>query len=254
MSCKLYLVPEDIINTWKSEQRTQQTNNPLETAISQIDKNMQSVLKDKHLSDYDKEKIYTQKQATFVDMRDELTTPVRTENTINESNDILDSVPKLYHKKANALLKYLQMDKDVNWDNQGQLIINGKTIPQSHIVDLVNDGMRLRKKKQHAKGWRELSHHLAMKNVPKELIGNDDWINTSNTIRKESASPKIKSTVTKPLKRLGPRSSKVKAKEQIKEWTSTIKKPIKGNNPRKSKLKAKEKIKEWISIQDNYDF
>ena len=227
MTCKLYLVPEDVINNWRSDQRTQQVNNPSQTSISQIDKNMQGILKDKHLRDYDKEKMYTQKLATYVDMRVINTTPMRTENKIHESSDILDSVPKMYHKKANALLKYLQMDKDVNWDSQGQLIIKEKTIPQSHIVDLVNDGMRSRKHKQHAKGWHELSHHLAMKNVPKELIGNDDWTaSSSSPITKEMTLAEAISTATKPVKRPGPRSSKVKAREQMRGWISTNKRPV----------------------------
>ena len=87
-------------NNWRHDQRTQQVNNPSQTSISQIDKNMQSILKDKHSSNYDKEKMHTQKLATYVDNRDINTTPMRPDNSIHESSYILDSVSKIYHKKS----------------------------------------------------------------------------------------------------------------------------------------------------------
>ena len=76
MSCKLYLVPEDVIQTWKNEQRIQQVDKPVETTLGKIDNNMQSILSNNSISDYDKEKLYTQKLGTYVDMRDRMAPPM----------------------------------------------------------------------------------------------------------------------------------------------------------------------------------
>lgn len=220
MSCKLYLVPEDVIQTWKSEQRSQQVDKPIENTLGQLDRNMQSVLKNDTMSDYDKEQLYTQKLGTYVTMRDQRTPPMQQQQPLVSDNDrklpddILASVPKMYRTKADAFLKYIQSDKDISWDSNGQLILNKKIIPKSHLVDLMHDALRLRKKVKRAKGWRELSRHLRHKNIPREILGNEEW-----------------ST---------PPPSPIKEKPSF---------PIR--TPRKSKVLGKQKIRHWIKLQDD---
>lgn len=233
MSCKLYLVPEDVIQSWRSEQRSQQVDHPLETTLSNMDRNMQSILNNKNLSEYDKEKLYTQKLGTYVDVRDqtglskeEITIPSQSlvknmiptiKNEPQLPEDILTSVPKMYRRKAEAFVKHLQSDKNVSWDDKGQLSIKGKVIPNSHVVDLMNDAMRLRKKVKRAKGWRELSRHLQTQNTPRELLGNEEW-----------------ST---------PPDSPVKTKPSVSF-------PVTPGKPRKSKILGRQKIRQWIKLQD----
>ena len=65
---------------------------------------------------------------------------------------MMTSIPKMYCKAA-GLLQYLQSDQDVKWDNQGHLYIGQQKIDNSHIVDLIHDAMRLRKKAGRALGW-----------------------------------------------------------------------------------------------------
>ena len=207
----MYLVPEDVIQTWRNEQRSQQVDKPVETALSQIDTKMQNILNANNIHDYDKEKLYTQHLGTFVNMRENNGTPQPTPPSTNSKelpNDIMLSIPKTYRTKAEAFLNYLQTDKDVSWDDQGQLVLNGKVIPKSHIVDLMHDAMRKRKKIKRPKGWQELSRHLAGKNVPKELVGNETWFHDSP---KQSVSftpnPKV-------------RKSKQIGKQRIRQWIS----------------------------------
>lgn len=229
MSCKLYLVPEDVIQTWKSEQRSQQVDKPIENTLGQMDRDMQSVLKNKTMSDYDKEQMYAQKLGTYVTMRDQRTgtppvqqqqqqQPLGVSDTKHKlPDDILASVPKMYRTKADAFLKYIQSDNDISWDSNGQLILNKKIIPKSHLVDLMHDALRLRKKVKRAKGWRELSRHLRSKNIPREILGNEEW-----------------ST---------PPPSPIKEKPPVTFSTRTL--------PRKSKVLGKQKIRQWIKLQDD---
>ena len=234
MSCKLFLVPEDVIHTWRSNQRTEQIDKPVETSLSHMDKSMQNILKDNKLSVYDKEKLYTQKLATYVDMRDQM------KRHLPEIH--LDSVPKNFHTKANALLKYLQSDKDVEWDAQGQLVLNGKVIPTSNIVDLIHDGMRLRKKMKRPPGWKELSHHIIEKNVPRELIGNEEWI-SEPTLQPYSHVDPEQETVKK--QHVG----KIKGQQKTEPWTTPYSVKRK-RRQRASKIKGLEQVRKWISLQD----
>lgn len=200
MNSKLYLIPEDVIQTWRNDQRSQQIDTPVKENLMHIDQNMQSILKDKTLTDYDKEKLYTQKLGTYVQVRD------NSSKEANQSQDLMTSIPKMYRAKAESFVKYLHSDKDLSWDEQGQLVLKGKVIPKTHIVDLIHDALRLRKKVKRANGWKEMSQHLTEKNIPREIVGNETW--TSTPKRKPSL------TVT-PGK---PRQSKIRARQRIRQW------------------------------------
>jgi hypothetical protein len=231
MSCKLFLVPEDVIQSWRAQQRTQKINNPVETSLDVMDKNMQSILNDRKMNEYDKEKLYSQKLATFVQMRNNRE-PVNEQATIDSAKrqlpeDIMESVPKLYRTKAMGFLKYLQTDPDIHWDDQGRLVLKGATISKSHIVDLLHDALRYRKKAQRATGWQQLSQHLQEKNIPQELVGNETW----------STPP---SSATKP--RISLPSVKAKKKATPARFLLTP------GKPRQSKLLGKQKIRNWLRV------
>ena len=60
---------------------------------------------------------------------------------------IIDSVPKTMQNYAKLLIQKLKDHSDViSRNDNGQLVLDGSTIPNSNIVDLVNDVMRKRKK------------------------------------------------------------------------------------------------------------
>ena len=55
---------------------------------------------------------------------------------------IIESVPKTMQNRAKLLIQKLKGHSDViSWNDNGQLILDGSTIPNSNIVDLVNDLM-----------------------------------------------------------------------------------------------------------------
>ena len=59
---------------------------------------------------------------------------------------IIDSVPKTMQNRAKLLIQKLKNHSDImSWNDEGQLVLDGSTIPNSNIVDLVNDVMRKRK-------------------------------------------------------------------------------------------------------------
>ena len=169
MTCKLYLVPEDVINSWRSEQREKAIDLPVNAVASQVDSKMSSILK-KDMTDYDKEKLYAQELERLRTLRNQKVVAPSPKAVVS-----LTTIPLLYQRKAEALLDYLKSNK-VSWDERGQVKIGDQVLDRSNIVDLVSDAIRFRKLAKRPAGWRELSRHLDRTNVPRELVGNPEWI------------------------------------------------------------------------------
>ena len=92
---------------------------------------------------------------------------------IGTDADIVESVPKTLKNKALRLLKRLRNDPSSQWNDRGELIIEGSAISGSNMMDLVNDVLRKRKQSDPV-GWRPFAKHLKRINLPLELVGNVD--------------------------------------------------------------------------------
>jgi len=69
-------------------------------------------------------------------------------NHTMKSEEILESVPKSYHKHANLLMKYLfrkAMSDRISWNKHGIVTIDGNVVKDSNIADLINDAMHEKK-------------------------------------------------------------------------------------------------------------
>ena len=87
---------------------------------------------------------------------------------------IVDSVPKTMQNRAKVLIQKLKGRSDViSWNDNGQLVLDGSIIPNSNIVDLVNDAMRKRKVfyPEHSNTFAKA---LAKINVPEDYVRNPD--------------------------------------------------------------------------------
>ena len=59
---------------------------------------------------------------------------------------IIDSVPETMQNRAKLLIQKPKDHSDIiGWNDNGQLVLEGSIVPNSNIVDLVNDVMRKRK-------------------------------------------------------------------------------------------------------------
>ena len=127
------------------------------------------------------------------------TSPVQmithTEQTMNSESDtseqlsatdkqIIDSVPKTMQNRAKLLIKKLKDHSDaISWNNNGQLVLEGSIVPNSNIVDLVNDVMRKRKgfNQEHSNIFVKA---LAKINVPEDYLRNPDRIDSIRWYRR----------------------------------------------------------------------
>jgi hypothetical protein len=84
--------------------------------------------------------------------------------------DILESVPLAMRKRAKILLD--RVKHKISWDERGQLIVGGRVVPGSHILDLVNDALRQRKRTAVPYGRSEFAQELQQIGVPHEIVQN----------------------------------------------------------------------------------
>ena len=91
---------------------------------------------------------------------------------------IIDSVPKTMQNRAKLLIQKLKDHYDViSWNDNGQFVLEGSIIPNSNIVDLVNDVMR-KKKDFNPEHSSTFAKALTKIDVPDDYIKNPDRIDS----------------------------------------------------------------------------
>lgn len=92
---------------------------------------------------------------------------------VNKLDDetILIAIPNTFKNKAKALLKYLSLVQGLNWNEQGEIIIDNTVLPKSNICDLIKDCLR-EYKQFNPIGYNEFYEKLSTSNVPLSLIAN----------------------------------------------------------------------------------
>ena len=275
--CKLYLIPEDVIQTWRAEQRVKTVDKPVETVASKVDARMTDLLEAPSLSDYDKEKLFSQELAKFLNMRKQQQQqqqlqlmqqppppPLRHDTTHSKTamdEQLMSSIPKTYKSKATGLMHFLRSDPNISWDEQGQLSIGDTKYEGSHIVDLINDAVRMRKKVSRPSAWRELSEHLAQRNVPRELVGNQEWVKGySRDVAASFARPHSLETFESVAKPYSQRQHQSKLRSS-RPYTTPIKRTPHSSRTEHSSpafytpsFKIKKEIDEakWEEVKDEY--
>ena len=95
------------------------------------------------------------------------TVPIRQSKL--EKDIILCHIGKGKRGKAETLLQYINQSPNLDWNNQGELIVNDKVIPGSHISDLVKDSVTEYKHFEPV-GLQQFYQHLG--NIPLTIITN----------------------------------------------------------------------------------
>ena len=179
---------------------------PAKKSLSELDKEMQQVL-ELDISDHDKVSRYNhilQRYLTYYEKSNRPMT-VRIDESEPHSKQtylsrkfpeqVLRLTPVTFRAKAAEILDRMQESNHVSWDERGQLVIDGRPIEQSNMVDLINDVVRNRKTITPPLGWQEFATGLRTLNIPEEIIGNCEKFRfirseTSNTV---TSSPEINS-------------------------------------------------------------
>ena len=146
--------------------------NAKDMVLSSLDTDMSNILTDPYLTDDKKVQRYTSAQTRYNLMNAPASRDESAENVEKRiPSDVLASLPKNLKSKGNRLLDFIKNDPNINFNERGELIVDGSTIANSHASDLVN--YVLKKSKVQPIGWNQFKDKLQRMNVPRSLMGVD---------------------------------------------------------------------------------
>ena len=183
---RMVLVPEDAVNRYEQRQRLE--TSPIMSNIIHKNTQMSNILQREGMSDDQKQKLFNAELERYLELRQQKDSHIPNVRVIdNEKGQqqaqpetqlsdavVVEPVPKTMRPRATALLNWLKTRPEVvTWDKTGQVKIEGETIPDSNISDLVSDAMRSRKNFNPI-GSKEFFQALSKLNVPKDLVRNQE--------------------------------------------------------------------------------
>jgi len=182
---KMVVVPPELISRL---QQNSSTGN--QRAASSLDDEMHRILSDKSLGDNEKWKLYQQVlhrhlQST-AQKREPISLPI-VDTEFGELDDrmlrtsvalvdeVVETFPKSYKPDARNILKAMaRRGNQISWDADGTVYVKGEKIPESNIVDILHNIVRIRKVETKPVGWEKVMKAMKEMNIPREYINNDD--------------------------------------------------------------------------------
>lgn len=166
---RLILVPETYLNCKSDKKEVLNTiKHPIENAVYESAVNMKRILADNNLSEEEKVKKHVHELNNYTVLTDKM----KGSNDLkqNDSVTIIDEIPKTLRQHANNFLKRLK-NSAIDWNDNGEVSVNGKVWRGSNITDLV--GSVLRNRKGFNPAYQdEFLQSLAAVNIPDEYVRN----------------------------------------------------------------------------------
>ncbi|GBO00331.1 hypothetical protein AVEN_26817-1 [Araneus ventricosus] len=198
---KFILVPNDQITK----------HVPTKETLSELDREMSAILKNKGISDDEKVKLYIQvlqKRLNILDhnniVQETISEAPHTEEKqdLVEKSDlmehlILESAPKNLKSNTRNILNYLKNSQDLmRWTPKGELIYKGNNVKNSNVLDLIKS-LQTSFNKAHPPGFDMFLQGLSEMNFPKSFIKNsslelDSEIKKGRDIAQETKTHKCK--------------------------------------------------------------
>ena len=181
---RMVLVPEDAVNRYEQRQRLE--TSPIMSNMIHKNTQMSNILQRESMSDDQKQKLFNAELERYLELRQQKDSHIPSVRVIDSEGQqqaqpetqlsdavVVEPVPKTMRPRATALLNWLKTKPEVvTWDKTGQVKIEGETIPDSNISDLVSDAMRSRN--FNPTGSKEFFRALSKLNVPKDLVRNQE--------------------------------------------------------------------------------
>ena len=189
---RMVLVPEDAVNRYEQRQRLE--TSPIMSNMMQEDTQMSNVPQRDGMSDDQKQKLFNAELERYLELRQQKDSHIPNVRVVKDEKeqplpepamsnaDVVESMPRYIRQRAMSLLNRIKTRPEViTWDKTGQVKIEGETIPNSNISDLVSDAMRSRKD-FNSTGAKEFFQALSKLNVPKDLVRNQNrWKQLDDT-------------------------------------------------------------------------
>lgn len=163
---------------------------PTEENLSELDKEMNTILKNRNLTDDEKVKLYMQvlqkklhifyhnngkTNETQRESENNLPTEDYSDDQESIEEMLLQATPKNFKANTRNILNYLKKSKNViDWTSKGELIYKSKIIKNSNIFDLIKY-LQIPSKKRDINGQEEFQQGLIEINFPKSFIRNSSF-------------------------------------------------------------------------------
>ena len=188
-------------NNLERGQQTPQPSlpDPLASSLSSLDQTMQAILQNPSVGDdYTKAQHYSQVLQRYLRQADQYRERPLGKVTVKEIESVEDAksdkdvsqikqllrgtLPPSLIRGGTTLAETLADLPEVNWDDKLQLIVDGKTVENSNIVDLLSDLGRKKKTSKPPKGMNELLTVFKERNIARSLIPNEArWSSLAST-------------------------------------------------------------------------
>ena len=179
-------------NNLERGQQTPQPSlpDPLASSLSSLDQTMQAILQNPSVGDdYTKAQHYSQALQRYLRQADQYRErPLgkvtlkeidsvgedKSEKDVSQIKELLKkTLPPTLIRGGTTLADTLADLPEVSWDDKLQLIVDGKTVQSSNVVDLLSDLARKKKTTKPPKGMDTLLDVLKARNIAKSLIINE---------------------------------------------------------------------------------
>jgi hypothetical protein len=169
----------------------------IKESVKTLDDDMEAILRDKKLTDDEKWRQYRQvlqrylflykfvKKPLKIDLvtKDKNTDfprnekdPASEEETLEEAapteveiDRIVETIPQRYQANAKQLLR--RIGKDIKWNDNYEVDLEGENLEGSNIIDLINDMVRERRD-FHSRGSTQFAEYIRRKNIPRAWVKN----------------------------------------------------------------------------------
>lgn len=127
------------------------------------------------LAKYQQASEYTQSKSSTFDVQDKPT--IKQEDVVEHPiNNPLTKISGQYQNRANNLWLILSKEKRLKVSKDGSVTINGESIPQSNITDMIYKAVNPRLKAMNVAGWDKFTDLLSEINVPAVMLANQKQV------------------------------------------------------------------------------
>ena len=189
---KLYLVPENVVKRFLDRDKLLLSDQPLDAVEIDANNTVESTLKKTKIDEHSKQILHQQALGNYLTTREQrlnhysVSQPesqpvvdpdtVLPQNTTEEHFPFLDTITATHREKAVNLLRTLKRGNRVTWDDKNKVLIDGKPIHGSNIVDLIKYSVG--KSKIPPAGLQQFTKLVLEENYPKSLLSNPHFAST----------------------------------------------------------------------------
>jgi hypothetical protein len=154
-ACRLFLVPEDILDAWRRNNHIDAIDKPEDVSLARHRADIAEAVDQGDLPPHDQNLLVQQRTGKFLTdkkLRSAQIWQAPTSNPGSSSStaplpptDPLQQVPDTYRARAKKLLDVWTRDKGLSWDEQGNVQIRGKPLRGTTLKDLLHHAVSRRK-------------------------------------------------------------------------------------------------------------